>query len=914
MSGAVQVRTFNSRIARRWFGFILLISVVPLLVSASIAYNNASQRLISKATLDLRQQAKYLGQTTLEKLREIEQAVQGVLTGQRNAEDLVGEQLLEIPYVHGTPMPRNLSDRVREVHQELIDEISSGSGPTLRVIANDSSMPVVLLATSRDEVGVTVRVNPARLTLQPVMLPTGIQLCMSAGDVEIQCLSESDLGFTETTEIPLQASWELFLDSTFNSENWKFSVRAEKAVALEALESFQRSFFLGLAIVGFAIIFAGVRLVRTMIRPLENLQTLTRRLAQGDLGARANIETNDEMSDLGDAFNDMAEKIGQQVVLFESLAEIDRKMLEGSDLEVVCESMLGNLSLALPGSLNAIVVSSKYVGGHAAIYAPDSTGSMVAHRAGSTLADILAATGDYGCVDGNTPAGRQLLHCNADFLGRDCYVVPVHIQGDLRAIVVAGSARGHEYSQAAAGRVSDLANRIAIALNAIDRDSELYQRAHYDEVSGLPNRQLLFDRLGQEILIAGRRGESGALFFLDLDHFKQVNDLAGHATGDKLLRAVGQRLINIALPTDTVARIGGDEFVILAPGLISVEDVSRFAASVVRVLQDQFVIDGSGFFVGASIGIAIYPDDGSDAESILKNADSAMYAAKSEGRGRFSFYGAELNERTEKRARIEQELRLALSSGRDFEVHYQPKICFKTSRVCGAEALIRWKHPELGFIAPSDFIEIAESSGLIGRLGLWVLRRAARDIRRWRTEMPDTAPGSISINVSQRQLSQPGFVDEAIAVFAEYELDTRTIDLEVTETALGDDAGMALKNLRKLRDAGFSISIDDFGTGYSSLAQLVHTPFDFLKIDRSFVNAWQPGGQGEMIIRTIIDLAHGLGKKVVAEGVERMEEYMFLDSLGCEVSQGYLHSKAIPLADAMAYCDVVNSDQAAMAG
>jgi diguanylate cyclase (GGDEF)-like protein/PAS domain S-box-containing protein len=414
--------------------------------------------------------------------------------------------------------------------------------------------------------------------------------------------------------------------------------------------------------------------------------------------------------------------------------------------------------------------------------------------------------------------------------------------------------------------------------------ARIEQQANYDTLTGLANRSLLNDRLQQAILTAASYNTRLAVVFVDLDRFKYINDSLGHHVGDELLRAMAERLRASVRESDTVARLGGDEFVLLISGQRDPDGVAAMLERMLSDISQPWTIPQGDFNVTCSIGVALYPDDGDNAQTLLKHADTAMYRAKDKGRNNFQFFTPELNALMTQRLELEGKLRRALER-EQFELHYQPRIDMLTRRVIGAEALIRWHISDEERIAPSRFIPIAEEVGLISPIGKWVLQTACRQNKAWQDAgMP---PFVISVNVSTRQFRQENFVQTVAEVLNETGLDARYLEIELTESAVMHDADQFIAMLDELNDLGVRISLDDFGTGYSSLSYLKRLPVDRLKIDRSFVQDIATDVDAATIVRTIIALGHNLGLKVVAEGVETEQQLEFLRSNLCDELQGF---------------------------
>jgi diguanylate cyclase (GGDEF)-like protein/PAS domain S-box-containing protein len=417
--------------------------------------------------------------------------------------------------------------------------------------------------------------------------------------------------------------------------------------------------------------------------------------------------------------------------------------------------------------------------------------------------------------------------------------------------------------------------------------------AQHDLVTNLPNRLLLNDRIAQSISLARRQNRPLAVIFLDLDRFKYINDSLGHATGDKLLQAVSKRLLAGLRGSDTVSRQGGDEFVILLSEIADPEDVAASARKILLLLNAPHSIGGQDLLIGGSIGISVYPADGEDAETLIKNADTAMYRAKERGRNNFQFFKAEMNLKAVERQSLEGNLRRAFER-EEFLLHYQPKVNLDTGEITGGEALIRWQHPDRGLVPPSQFVPIAEDCGLILQIGRWVLREACSQARAWQNA--GLPPLRIAVNVSAVEFRDKGFAERVQTVLSETGLEARYLELELTEGVLMEDAESMVSVLQELKRMGVHLAVDDFGTGYSSLSYLRQFPIDVLKIDQSFVHQITADPDDSMIVSAIINMAKSLKHVVVAEGVETREQRNYLQAQHCAEGQGNLFSR--PLAAA----------------
>lgn len=451
--------------------------------------------------------------------------------------------------------------------------------------------------------------------------------------------------------------------------------------------------------------------------------------------------------------------------------------------------------------------------------------------------------------------------------------------------------RGRVTRRDPAGRATHMAGTHIDITEKKQADELIWTQANFDSLTHLPNRRLFRDRLDQEVKKAQRHGERIALMFIDLDHFKEINDTLGHQMGDELLAEAGRRIRNCVRESDTVARLGGDEFTVILPEFSEMGDIDRIARHLLESISLPFQLGAERVYVGASIGVTIFPDDTSDIENLIKNADQALYAAKSSGRNRFNYFTSTMQEIAQARMRLVNDMRHALANG-EFAVYYQPIVDLATGKIHKAEALLRWQHPQHGFISPATFIPVAEDTGVINELGDLVFDRAAMQVKRWQETCSPAF--QISINKSPVQFRAEGKGHgHWLEKLEEIGLTGNAIVVEITEGLLLHADEDITATLLKFRDAGIQVAIDDFGTGYSSLAYLKKFDIDFLKIDQSFVHNLTPDSPDFALCEAIVVMAHKLELKVIAEGVETELQRDILQGIGCDYAQGYLYSKPV---------------------
>lgn len=441
-----------------------------------------------------------------------------------------------------------------------------------------------------------------------------------------------------------------------------------------------------------------------------------------------------------------------------------------------------------------------------------------------------------------------------------------------------------------------------IGVSSISRDiteqkkmeETIRRQAYHDPLTGLPNRMLFFDRLTLEMAESNRNRKKIAVIFMDLDHFKKINDTLGHMVGDKLLKEAANRLRASVRESDTVARIGGDEFSILLADIVQPDDAVVISNKILASFKVPYIINEHELHISTSIGISIYPQDGKQIDDLMKNADIAMYLAKEKGRNNFQFYNSIVNNRTHKRIILENRMRQSIEHGQ-LLVYYQPQVDITSRKINCAEALVRWQHPELGLLDPVHFLPLADETGFITSIDTWVLHTACAQVKAW--QHAGALPICISVNLSSRQFQKPNLAEIVSQVLRETEIDPRYLDLEISENVVMQDIDLTISNLTNLTALGVRFSIDDFGTGQSSISRLKKLPIQKIKIDKSIISDMAVIPDNKAIINAIIAMSHNLGLKVMAKGVESEDQVAFLRSGGCDEMQGYVFSKALPIED-----------------
>jgi len=645
---------------------------------------------------------------------------------------------------------------------------------------------------------------------------------------------------------------------------------------------------LGMLVLTLSIAFwIASRLQRPISRPLLDLVGTAEKISSaGNYSVRAELPNRDEFGLLVSSFNGMLDQIEKR----DQQLRHNREQLEQEVALRTAELQTTNLQLRRAEEKYRLIFEDAVVG----IFQSTPDGHPL------NVNRALAQIHGY-----DSP---EQLMAEVENVVQDLFVHPTQMEGILRTLREKGEVRGAElelYRRDRSKRwvlanmraVRDADGKVMLVEGTIEdiSDRKLAEErvqflAYYDALTGLPNRTLLQDRLAKSLASARRHKEKVALLFLDLDRFKIINDSLGHSFGDLLLQQVAERLKKWARAQDTVARIGGDEFLIALASVNDDSDAAVAAGRIMEAMNSDFVIQGRTFNVSCSIGISLFPDHGADNEALIKNADAAMYTAKESGRNAFRFFSNDMNARVVERLNLEHGLRGALEKN-EFFLLYQPQTNVESGEIVGAEALLRWKPPELGLISPDRFIRVAENSGLILPIGEWVLRTACLTARSWQTQGLPAIP--VAVNVSAVQFRHESFRDLIRQVLQETGLAPNYLELELTESLLLSNADVTLSVLRALKEIGINLAIDDFGTGYSSLSYLRQFPVSKLKIDRSFIRDVPSNSDDTAIATAIISMAKGLNIKVIAEGVENETQMAFLRHQHCDEVQGYYFSRPL---------------------
>jgi diguanylate cyclase (GGDEF)-like protein len=706
------------------------------------------------------------------------------------------------------------------------------------------------------------------------------------------------------TDYYLTASSPITLDAAFAAQPWTVVFSESKNEVLEPMVEFTNTFLIVVGFSSLAVLLLSVSQIRRSVLPLEELQKGTRRIAQRDFNSRVTVTSRDEFEQLASSFNTMATQLGRQFNALATAAEIDRAVLSATDATAIVDTVLGRIRDVFPCSMVSVTLGiadgAKSV---ISVIQDHENGSRHVERIGLRPSDVQALlTGPEVLEIRNGASVPAYLGPLAELGASSFVVLPLSYQRQLSGIIALGERFDLVPTEEDRVQMRRLADQAAVALANARMLEQVRELAYYDSLTGLPNRLSYKERLAYALEQASRNQRLVAAFFIDLDHFSRVNDTLGHEVGDQLLRHVASRLRSccreredevgpaFATLAPEVARLGGDEFTVIMPGLHDAQDAAKLARRILSSFAQPVRVGTHEIFINASIGIAIYPYDGEDIDTLLMHADTAMYKAKEQGGSSYQAYSKSMTTSALQRMTLENDLRRALERN-EFEVHYQPIVDAYTNTVVGAEALLRWRHPELGLLLPSEFIPIAEENGLIVPMGEWILQSACLQNRSWQDAgLPRIR---VSVNLSSRQLkrSLTDTIGRALQISG---LEPRYLSLELTESVLVNHQREGTEALHALRAMGLHLAVDDFGTGYSSFSYLKHFPLDTLKIDRSFIREIAIHPDDAAITTAIIAMGHALGLRVIAEGVETEAHLTLLQKQGCDEVQGYLVGRPVP--------------------
>jgi diguanylate cyclase (GGDEF)-like protein len=870
--------SFRSRVAMRVFLLCAICSLVPTLVIGVAVYTSIAWAEKESARAQLQDLAKRYGILLQDRLYEAERAM--LDSAQRR---MLGGQSAGIEFGAAgrlatlSVMPLDTTQTGPRRSQNHADGPLQVLDESLAIVQRDGRPTVQLALTVRNSAGrqalVEASLQPDFLWNSDVVEAPGVQLCVTVGSQTLDCS-----GADNSARAPLDEKWQLYLNAHYKAPAWEVRATQPRELDEASLASARSGFPLLAGVALLIALLIGSLEVRRTHGPLSELLTAFRSMARGKFTQVGLQSRRDEYASIGQAFNQLSRTLRRQFRLLATFERMDQAILERPSVEELVAAMLPRLPQMLDCECVGLVLR-------------ESDGRFV-----------LACSGEAGAGsqvlrtvwpdDAQASAQLQRLQPNLHWTE-----TPVRLAGVERGRMLCGRKSARAVPHALRRQVKGVARRFAVALRNEERERLLVRQAYYDELTKLPNRRLLQDRVQQALREAAAGGSPVAFLYLDLDRFKTLNDSLGHRSGDELLMQLAQRLSGCVAAGDTVSRLGGDEFVVLLRNTSMAETLHQ-GERILNAVRETVVIGGVVISPQASIGAALYPQDGEDFDTLLRNADAAMYRGKATGGGQIVFFEDRMNEVAVRRLRVEAGLRRALGAGQ-LLLHYQPKVSLATGGLHGVEGLLRWSDAELGVVGPAEFVAVAEETGLIHELGKCALEQAIAFCRRC---MDASVPiGHVAVNVSMLQLRNADLLEYLQRQLQSQRVPPGMLQIEVTESSIMHDARTVSALLARIRALGVRIVIDDFGTGYSSLAVLQQLPVDLLKIDRAFVVHIAENSQSLELVRAMLAVSRALGLQAVAEGVETEAQAQLLAQHGCEYAQGYLFGRAMPEREIVAF-------------
>jgi diguanylate cyclase (GGDEF)-like protein len=866
----------NSRLGRRVFALFCLAALLPvttLWLLTGNAVDEEHARTIAESRTAL---AKAYALSVFERLDTAAQLVDR-LPLPAQAMDSLAPLFVDVHDLE--------RDRGDPVAAQVAAAAAQAPGARLLVLpaAGSGALPQVVVLRAGTAGGASRPVlaavlSPTWLWGSPDEFQAGFALCVRDARGQALFCPAGDAARADAAAV---SAWPLFLKAAFGADGWTFTVAPDQ-IAVEGKGGLLRTFGLVAASTVLLVTLLSLVQIRRTLVPLERLLERTRQVAAGSY-APLRLPRNTEFGELGAAFDEMAARIERQLGTLRALAEVDRRILTALDLDAIIALVLDRAHRIAPGAGMSVLHFRAPEAGLLDIYR-GASGAGEAHRERLQCdPPLLRRLGHDADGGWRLLAPDDPWHALLRAAGIEPHrILPLQVrQRPVGAVALDLAA---DLDPELLDELRELGERVAVALAAKQRDDLLVFQARHDALTGLPNRFDATETLATALARAANSGTRVAVMFIDLDRFKPINDGLGHAAGDAVLAEVARLLGQHLPPGAYLARYGGDEFIAVLTNAGEPAGLGRIASALAHAVSAPIRVGATELQLQCSIGIAVHPDDGTQAEDLLRNADIAMYRAKRAGRGQYVFFEERMNVEAATSIRLLADLRVALRERR-LHLEFQPRVDTRDGRIVAVEALARWLHPDEGPVPPALFIRLAEEAGLIDALGEWALDEACRCFASWRAA--GVAIQSVSVNVSSQQLASARIEDYLRDALARHRMAPGELEIEITESVIAGDFTRVAARLEKLRGFGASIAIDDFGTGYSSLAYLRRLPFDTLKIDRSFLVDMVASPAALALVRAIVAMGDALGKVVVAEGVEDDEQVAVLRAWGCHFVQGF---------------------------
>lgn len=910
----IQFAFIKSKVAKRIFILFVIAAIIPIAITGIVAYNYVTNLLTLQEHKHLTVQSKSYGMAIFDRILVAESQLIGL------GENIISANSIDVgvsKYSQEVESNSSLFENIRVYSDNLKFNSFTNKhlldGNTKITISNETDNIIInfsrLLNTIDSTFLLSADVDTKYIFGDMDMFAGEDDACVIAKGIGVLNCSNKSLNIislpsfdkyfnnqsdTNTVNINgnnyIVASWELFLNGSYNTESWIIYYTIPSNIILASIKSFGNLLIPLLLLAILVVTLISINQISKILIPLEKLSFLTRKIAKRNFNEKVNFDSGDEFQQLGESFNAMASELAKQFTAITAMSNLDRAILATMNKEKVIEAIFKNLEDYLDYNYVSVILLDNNNEPKGNLYSYSKTDNKITSKFSVNINEV-----DINILLDHTDSYVRTLERHKlnkfDWLDtvHSNYITTISIKQEQNtvALILAGHEYRPQLNKESMEQLSNYTDRINVALNAVEREERLVKQANFDDLTGLPNRQKLSDTF-QNIISQQNGKQKVAILFIDLDRFKVINDSQGHAIGDKLLVEASARIKTCIDNKGFIARYGGDEFVILLPIDFDSSHITEISNKIISQLSRLFTIDNYEQYIGASIGISLYPQDGSNWDDVLQKADIAMYKAKQNGRSRSLFFSDTMQADILEKATLEADLFHCIEKQEVYLV-YQPQINIATGEISGVETLMRWEHSTKGNIRPDQFISYAEDSGFIIPLGIWAIRTALKQCEDWQLE--NHSLPKIAINVSPRQLRHENFISEVEALVTDFDMHTTNIEFEITERLFLSGDINILNKLQQLNKLGISISIDDFGKGYSSLSYLKKLPVQTLKIDKLFIDDIHKDKESVAIVKAIIAMAKSLDKTVIAEGIETVEQLNILKELDCDIAQGYFISK-----------------------
>ena len=902
-------QALQSRVGQRLFVSFVLATLLPILVLAGYAYSKVSQVLTQSTNQHLQQESKMVGMMIVDRLNKQAEKLHMLTVEHPGVISASWLKLSGFTYIE--PVTESIR---ASLSPEQIQQLAQGRVVLLSGVARAGGMEMLVQpATSKEPLIAGLNTQS---WWQDDILPEDFCILSRNGRLvycspslapEVRTWPPNLFEGANTGAFAIDQGglkfaagyWNVSLDALYAMPGFVFVVAEQDQSALTVLFRF-KLFFIALALLAVSsAAWVAVRQIRRQLLPLNQLMAGTKRLAEGDFENTIPQASDDEFGQLATSFNIMSDSLNRKFHVLKKLDELDHSLLGSAELATLFRVFFSDLKQSLPADV--VLIVHREGAGRFAFYSSDelpvrefSTGDGVQacedlfDRVGGAIEGFLNVVDirEEKCLVGTPISGVQ-----------HAFMMPIKIGHQTVSLLTLGFVHPGEITEDIIQSARIFSERLSVAAGKLEADQKLYHQAHHDPLTHLPNRVLLAEHTEHAILRSDRNGSATALLLADLDGFKHINDSLGHEAGDMLLQICAKRLRENLRASDTVARYGGDEFILLLPDLdrdTAVDDVFSIINKLQHVFHEPIDLLGRMVLIDFSVGVALYPNDASSFHDLLKMADTAMYVAKNAIDKSFAFFNQHMNHEVRHRFELMQELKTAIDKN-ELRLFYQPKVDALTGMIVGAEALARWQSPTRGLVMPGEFIPLLDQMGMSPLLGEWVIEAACAQMQAWDERICSSV--SVSINLSPLQFLDESLCEKIHRAIERHDLSPSRLEIEILEDTAVDGSKVVQDNLVALRQKGFTIALDDFGTGYSSLVNLINVPANVLKLDRSFISDIATNTKRQSTVEHIIALAKTLDFQLVAEGIEEKDQAEWLKTKGCDQLQGYLYGRPVPAAD-----------------